>query len=181
MTQASAPPIRSAISDEPFALLFPDLEGELNTTRRILERVPNGQDDWRPHEKSMTLGQLATHIAQLPGFGISMLTRDEFDVSTRGPQPKPTNTAERIEMFEEVSAQLRGLLQQLTWDQALSVWKLKFRDRVFLEGPRVHMVRSACITHLAHHRAQLGVYLRILGVPIPGSYGPSADEPIPPT
>ncbi len=181
MAKASAPSTSKREGESPLTLLFPDLQGELATTRRILERVPNGQDDWRPHEKSMTLGRLATHVAQLPGFGILMLTSDEFEGTSRGPEPKPANSAERVEMFDEVSRELQRLLKALTWDHARSTWTLKFRDRVVRHGPRADMVRSVCITHLAHHRAQLGVYLRLLGVPIPGSYGPSADEPIPPS
>jgi uncharacterized damage-inducible protein DinB len=167
-------------SETPLTLLFPDFEAEFRTTKRILERVPDGQDDWRPHAKSMTLGKLATHIAQLPGFGIAMLAQDEFDGATRPPDPVFDTGAERVKMFDELSAQLRGLLQRLTWDNTKVVWKLKFGERVVLEAPRAEMFRSAMITHMAHHRAQLGVYLRLLGVPIPGSYGPSADEGLAP-
>src|ERR1700680_3946110 len=100
-----------------FALLFPDLESELSTTRRMLERVPNGNNDWRPHAKSRTLGELATHIAQLPGFGILMATRNEFDgLAPRPPQPALTTSAERVRAFEELSAQLRAILQKTIWD-----------------------------------------------------------------
>jgi len=103
----------------PVALLFADLEGELKTTRRMLERVPNGQDDWRPHEKSMTLGQLATHVAQLPGLGILMLTQEEFDGAAPRPRrPDPANSAERVKLFDAVSAEMRALLERMTWDQA---------------------------------------------------------------
>lgn len=165
-------------SETPLTLLFPDLDGELKTTRRILERVPDGKDDWRPHEKSMTLGTLATHVAQLPGFGIAMLTSDEFDVANRPPQANPANAEDRLKLFDQVSGKLRELLQHLTWEQARGTWKLKFGDRVFREAPRAVMIRSVVITHMAHHRAQLGVYLRLLGIPVPGSYGPSADEPV---
>jgi uncharacterized damage-inducible protein DinB len=164
-------------SETPLTLLYPDLDGELETTRRVLERVPDGKDDYRPHEKSMTLGGLATHLAQLPGFGIAMLTSDEFDPVNRPPAAKPANTAERLKLFDEVSGKLRQHLQQLTWDQTKVVWKIKSGDRVFMQGPRAVMLRSALITHMAHHRAQLGVYLRLLGVPVPSSYGPTADEP----
>ena len=161
----------------PVALLFADLGQELTTTRRMLERVPNGQDDWRPHEKSMTLGQLATHLAQLPGFGILMLTQNEFNAAAgRPPQPKPADSAERVKMFERVSAEMRALLERMTWDQAMSPWKLRFGERVVAQGTRAEIVRRVALTHMAHHRAQLGVYLRLLGVAIPGSYGPSADE-----
>ncbi len=163
-------------SETPLTLLYPDLENELRTTRKILERVPDGNDDYRPHEKSMTLGGLATHIAQLPGFGLAMLTSDEWDPMNRPKTPNPANNAERLKMFDEVSAVLREKMERLTWDQTKGVWKIKSGDRVFAEGKRGIMLRSALITHMAHHRAQLGVYLRVLGVPIPGSYGPSADE-----
>ncbi|HWL40325.1 MAG TPA: DinB family protein [Gemmatimonadaceae bacterium] len=170
---------RHAETESPLTLLYPDLEGELKTTRRVLERVPDGNNEWRPHEKSMTLGGLATHLAHLPGFGIAMLTSDEFDPMKRPPSAKPANTEERLKLFGEVSEKLRELLSELTWDQTKVVWRIKSGDRVFMEGPRGVMLRSALITHMAHHRAQLGVYLRLLGVAIPGSYGPSADEPFP--
>ena len=164
-------------SESPSTLLYPDLDAELKTTRRVLERVPDGNNDYRPHEKSMTIGSLASHLAQLPGFAIAMLTTEEFDVSNRPQTPAPANTEERLKVFDQVSGKLRELIQQLTWDQARATWTLKFRDRVAMQGPRSVMVRSAGITHMAHHRAQLGVYLRLLGIQVPGSYGLSADEP----
>jgi uncharacterized damage-inducible protein DinB len=160
-----------------FALLFPDLESELATTRRMLERVPNGNNDWRPHAKSRTLGELATHLAQLPGFGILMATRNEFDgLAPRPPQPTLTNSAERVRAFEELSAQLRAILQQMTWDQANAPWKLRLGDKVVLNTSRAQSLRTVFVTHSAHHRAQLGVYLRMLETPVPWSYGRSADE-----
>lgn len=165
-------------SETPLTLLYPDLENELKTTRRILERVPDGNDAYRPHEKSMTLGGLATHLAQLPGFGLAMLTSDEWDPMNRPKTPTPSNTEERLKLFDQLSAKLRETMQRLTWDQTKETWRIKSGDRVFMEGRRGVMLRSALITHMAHHRAQLGVYLRVLGVPIPGSYGPSADEPV---
>ncbi len=160
-----------------FALLFPDLEGELATTRRMLDRVPNGNNEWRPHAKSRTLGDLATHLAQLPGFALMMCTRDEFDgLAPRPQEPKFTTSAERVRMFEELSAQLRGILKQMTWDQASAPWKLRLGDKVVLSAPRTQIIRTAFVTHSAHHRAQLGVYLRMLETPVPWSYGRSADE-----
>ena len=160
-----------------FALLFPDLEGELATTRRMLERVPNGNNEWRPHAKSRTLGDLATHLAQLPGFGLMMCTRDEFDgLAPRPPEPRFSDSAERVRFFDELSTQLRGRLQQMTWDQANARWKLRLGDKVVLNVPRTQVIRTVFITHSAHHRAQLGVYLRMLDTPVPWSYGRSADE-----
>src|SRR5438105_7004383 len=98
------PPPASRLPLPPIALLFPDLESELATTRRMLERVPNGSNDWRPHAKSRTLGELATHVAQLPGFGILMSTRDEFDgLAGRREEPALATSAERVAMFDQLS------------------------------------------------------------------------------
>ncbi len=180
MTQTATPPTGSATLEDPGTLLFADLDGELKTTRRMLERVPDGQDDWRPHAKSRSLGELATHIAQLPGFGIMMLTRDEFDGAQGLPQPTANDNAARLKMFDEVAAQLRSLVEQMTWDHARSIWTLRVRSDTILKGPRANLVRSVVITHSAHHRAQLGVYLRLLDLSVPSSYGPSADEGLPP-
>jgi uncharacterized damage-inducible protein DinB len=143
----------------------------------MLERVPNGNNDWRPHAKSRTLGELATHLAQLPGFGLMMATRNEFDgLAPRPSEPRFTTSAERVRMFDELSSQLRAILQQMTWDQANAPWKLRLGDKVVLKAPRTHVIRSVFVTHSAHHRAQLGVYLRMLETPVPWSYGRSADE-----
>jgi uncharacterized damage-inducible protein DinB len=164
-------------AESPLSVLFTDLDGELATTRRMLERVPNGHDDFRPHEKSRSLGQLATHLAQLPGFGLMMLTTDDFDGRTQRPEePNLSSSADRVKMFDELSAQLRGVLRQLTWDKARSTWTLRIGDNILLESPRVNVFRTAFITHSAHHRAQVGVYLRLLDVAVPYSYGASADE-----
>ena len=173
----SSKPTKPSKQKAPFALLFPDLESELATTRRMLGRVPNGNNDWRPHAKSRTLGELATHLARLPGFGLLMCTRNEFDgLAPRPPEPTFTTSAERVRMFDELSAQLRGILQQMTWDQANAPWKLRLGDKVVLKAPRTQVIRTVFVTHSAHHRAQLGVYLRLLETPVPWSYGRSADE-----
>ena len=170
-------PSKAARQESVIALLFPDLDSEISTTRRMLERIPNGNDDWRPHAKSRTLGELATHVAQLPGFGIIMLTRDEFDgLAERRPEPKLSSSAERVKMFDELSAQMKGILQQLTWDRAKSMWTLRLGDRIVFQAPRTNILRTVFVTHSAHHRAQLGVYLRMLETPVPWSYGRSADE-----
>jgi uncharacterized damage-inducible protein DinB len=165
----------------PFAQLFPDFDSELSTTRRMLERVPDGHNDWRPHAKSRTLGELATHLAQLPGFGILMATHDEFDgLSARPEEPTAKTTKDRVKLFDGFSSQLRQLLQGMTWDRANSPWTLRLGDNVILHAPRATILRSAFITHSAHHRAQVGLYLRMLEVAVPWSYGRSADEEPPP-
>jgi len=165
---------------DPATLLFADLDTEMATTRRMLERVPDGKDDWRPHKKSRTLDELATHIAQLPGLGILMLTQDEYDGGTRSPEPKPSCCSERVEIFDDVSGEFRRLVKEMTWEQAMSPWTMKFRGQAVFTTPRAQLLRSAMLTHLAHHRAQLGVYLRLLDIPVPGSYGPTADDGPPP-
>jgi uncharacterized damage-inducible protein DinB len=158
-------------------VLFADLDTELATTRRMLERVPEGQNDWRPHAKSRTLGELATHLAQLPGFGLVMCTRDEFDgLAPRPAEPRLNTSAERVRLFDQLSGQLRQTLQQMTWDQADRPWVLRLGDKVVFDAPRKQILRTAFVTHSAHHRAQLGVYLRMLDTPVPWSYGRSADE-----
>ncbi|HEX7596435.1 MAG TPA: hypothetical protein VF387_08760 [Gemmatimonadaceae bacterium] len=168
---------KSSKQDSPLALLFPDLDAEISTTRRMLERVPNGKEDWRPHPRSRTLGELSTHVAQLPGFGILMLTTDEYDgLAGRRPEAKVANSAERVKLFDELSAQIKGIFQQLTWERARSTWTLRLGEKIVFQGPRTTILRTVFVTHSAHHRAQLGVYLRMLETPVPWSYGRSADE-----
>jgi uncharacterized damage-inducible protein DinB len=143
----------------------------------MLERVPNGNEDWRPHPRSRTLGELASHVAQLPGFGILMLTTDEYDgLAGRRQEAKLASSVERVKLFDQLSAQMKGILQQLTWDRANSTWTLRLGDKIVFQAPRTTILRTVFVTHSAHHRAQLGVYLRMLETPVPWSYGRSADE-----
>ena len=178
MPKTSTKPTSQTTSKEtPFATLFPDFDAEMAATRRMLERVPNGKNDWRPHAKSRSVGELAGHLAQLPGFGIAMLTTEGLDfLAPRPPEPPFETSADRLKLFDELSAHLRGLLEKLTWEQAGRDWTLRSGDRVFAKSPRTAMFRSAYLTHSAHHRAQLGVYLRLLDVAVPWTYGGSADE-----
>lgn len=174
MTTTSSPPMHEL--QTPVELLYPDLDSELSTTRRMLERVPDGKDDWKPHPKSRSLGELATHIAQLPGFGIVQLTQDEFDGGSRPPAPTVANSAERVKLFDKVSGEFRRQLEQMTWERAQAPWSLKIRGQTVIKAPRAQILRTVYFTHSAHHRAQLGVYLRLLDIPVPYSYGDSADE-----
>jgi uncharacterized damage-inducible protein DinB len=174
---ASKATTKSSKQESPLALLFPDLDAEISTTRRMLERVPNGNEDWRPHPKSRTLGELASHVAQLPGFGILMLTSDEYDgLAGRRQEAKLSSSEERVKLFDQLSAQMKGILQQLTWNRARSTWTLRLGDKIVFQAPRTTILRTVFVTHSAHHRAQLGVYLRMLETPVPWSYGRSADE-----
>ena len=176
MPQTATPPTQPAI-DLPSKLLFPDLMSELASTRRVLERVPDGKNDWKPHEKSMSLDALATHVAQLPVFGVLMLTGDELDGATGFPKAAGGDTATRLKTFDELSGQFVGLLKTMSWEQANANWKFRFGEQVVVDAPRRTLLRSMVLTHIAHHRGQLGVYLRLLGVPVPRVYGPTADEP----
>jgi uncharacterized damage-inducible protein DinB len=174
---ASKATTKSSKQESPLALLFPDLDAEISTTRRMLERVPNGNEDWRPHPKSRTLGELASHVAQLPGFGILMLTSDEYDgLAGRRQEAKLSSSEDRVKLFDQLSAQMKGILQQLTWNRARSTWTLRLGDKIVFQAPRTTILRTVFVTHSAHHRAQLGVYLRMLETPVPWSYGRSADE-----
>lgn len=176
-TTTGRPADASPPSATPAELLFADLEHELGATRRVLKRAPSDHADWRPHEKSMTLAQLATHVAELPAFPTMMLAEDASEVSPSATRPGEVADAdERLAIFDERAAELRERIGALTWERARGEWSLHMGGEVVLQGPRAVMVRSAGLSHMAHHRAQLGVYLRMLDVPVPGVYGPSADE-----
>ena len=157
--------------------LAAELQQEAKTTRRLLERVPEESFGWKPHEKSMTLGQLAGHVAQLPTLLIPALTQDEFDFATAGWKPfSPQSTAELVEQFDaNISAAAETLKSQS--DGSLGeTWKLRSGDHVIFELPRAGVVRFVGLNHIVHHRGQLSVYLRLLDVPLPSIYGPTADE-----
>jgi uncharacterized damage-inducible protein DinB len=126
----------------------------------------------------MTIGGLATHIAQLPWFGVMIATRDEMDITKdRPPSQSVNNNAERLKLFDEASSNLRATLEKLTWEDVGRTWRFRMGDKVIVEGPRGGLIRAMVLTHTTHHRAQLGVFLRLLGIPVPSTYGPSADEP----
>lgn len=173
-TQATA-----SVFDLPVAeLLYPDLERELESTRRVLDRFPDGQGSWRPHEKSRTIGELATHVAGIPGRGATILETEERDIAGRTPPATASTKAELLAMFDEGAATLRAAVGRATLESLAPEWTLRAGPHVLQRGPRRVLLRVVTISHLVHHRAQLGVYYRLLGVPVPSVYGPSADEPI---
>ena len=153
-----------------------ELDREAVTTRKMLERIPNDKYDWKPHDKSMSIRQLATHIAELPTGVGTALTTDELDFAKHAYNPKSiNNTAELLEYFESALKEARSQLQRTTEDQLNQHWTLRNGEQVFDVSPKSDVIRMM-FSQIIHHRAQLGVYLRLLNVPIPGSYGPSADE-----
>ena len=157
--------------------LFADLDHEFDATRRTLAAVPWDRDDWAPHDKSMTLGALARHVATLPRFGLMSLTSDAVDMAEiEMPQDEIASTDDLLAVWDETSAALRGALAQASDDDLGKPWTMTMRGNPLVSGQRHHIVRQWSLSHIAHHRGQLTVYLRMLDVPVPGVYGPSADD-----
>ena len=156
--------------------LLSEFDQEVINTRRTLERVPN-KADFAPHAKSMKLGQLAPHVAELAGFGLNVLDSPQLEFSTGSYKPLPFESgAQLVKVFDEGAAKVRQALSG-TSDEAWSQnWKLIYEGKPIFEGPRFLAYRVMFLNHLVHHRAQLGVYLRLNDVPVPATYGPSADE-----
>ncbi len=170
MTTASTPSLRQ--------LALADIDQEYAQTRRILERVPEDKFSWKPHAKSASLGQLAAHLVQLPGLTQVVLEQQGLDFAKRPPSAPPAiaTSAELLSRFDESVAKVRSTLESAS-DETLSAnWVLQAGDHVIMQGSRAAMIRGLGISHLIHHRGQLSVYLRLLDVPVPGLYGPSADE-----
>ncbi len=158
--------------------LLIDLDREMATTRRMLERYPSGKGEWLPHDKSRSLSALATHIASIPDHGARILTTLEMDVATRQPQPPKDSAAELLETFDAGVTRLKAAVAGADAAKLAEKWTMRAGPRVLVSEPRALLMRLMVINHLVHHRAQLGMYLRLLNVPIPGSYGPSADQPV---
>ena len=157
--------------------LISELEREAASTRRVLERIPSDRLDWQPHPKSMTLGQLAMHVAIIPGALSKLARLDGVDLSkfTRG-LPQAQSTDELIPKLEEGLAEARSLFEELDEDRASAPWRMSMGEREISTVPRSEIVRTLVLNHWYHHRGQLLVYLRLLDVPVPAVYGDSADE-----
>lgn len=154
-----------------------EIEQEAATTRRVLERVPDDKLPWKPHSKSMALGQLAMHIAQVPGAFAHITPLEAFDVS-KGSfiPPMPKDRAEIIDTLDASMEAAREFFGSITEESYLGPWRLTRGDQNLLTVPRAGVVRTLMLNHWYHHRGQLSVYLRLLDVPVPSIYGPSADE-----
>jgi uncharacterized damage-inducible protein DinB len=155
-----------------------DLDNEIANTRRVLERFPEGKGDFTPHPKSFTLGKLASHVASIPWLGSQALGTSVFDVRAPRPaQPAPaTDAAAMVSLFDGHWQKFKSELDASSDAALLETWTLRAGDRVIMAMPRVAALRALIVNHLIHHRAQLTVYYRLLDVPVPGMYGPSADE-----
>jgi uncharacterized damage-inducible protein DinB len=160
--------------------LLPEFEHEMATTRKALERVPEDRFAWKPHPKSMTLGRLASHVAEIPGWGLMTVEKDSVDIAPPGaPPPTGTNLGSRkeiLELFDKNVAAARSAVAGASDEHLMKPWSLLSGGKTVLSMPRVAVWRSFVMNHLIHHRAQLGVYLRLNDVAVPSTYGPSADE-----
>jgi uncharacterized damage-inducible protein DinB len=155
------------------------LEREAAVSRRVLERAPEGRQDWKPHEKSMPLGYLATLVATMPSWIAMAIDQDALDLAPPGGQPyRPqgwTTTRDLLQALEGTVSQARTALSRTSEEHLATPWRLLQGGRVVMENPR-HVVIADTFTHMAHHRGQLSVYLRLCGSAVPSMYGPSADE-----
>jgi len=162
-------------------MLLPEFDAEMQTTRQVLARVPDGKSTWKPHAKSMTLGRLATLIAELPQWIENALVRDDFDVAPPGgPGPRFAvleSTAQILELFDRSARSARAALASASDAEFAKPWSFKFGGRVVSTETKLMVYRRSSLNHLVHHRGQLTVYLRLNDVPVPWVYGPTADEP----
>jgi uncharacterized damage-inducible protein DinB len=159
-------------------LLLPEFDQEMATTRRVLERVPEDKFSWKPHDKSFAMGDLASHVVNTVKWTVDTMNKTEFDLA--GVKPEELNRAaktraELLEWFDANVPSARAALARSDADYAVP-WTLKQGATVYFTMPRYNCVRSFVLNHIVHHRAQLSVYLRLNNVPVPGAYGPSADE-----
>jgi len=158
-------------------VLLLDLDSEMAKTRQILELVPEDKATWKPHAKSMELGALARQVAQLPFFGARFLTSDSMDASGGPPPFTFVSKADLFTTLDASEAALKTALTAASDEYLQGTWEFRAGDKVLYAAPRALLYRTMFLNHWVHHRAQIGVYLRLLDVPIPGLYGPSADAP----
>ena len=160
--------------------ILPEFDHEMANTRKTLERVPDGKFAWKPHEKSMTLGGLATHLANIPSWTAQTFDRDELDIAPPGQPPYRLEEAKSrdalLEAFDKNVSSARAALEAATDENWKGKWSLLMTGKPIFTLPRTAVMRGFVMNHMIHHRAQLGVYLRLLDVPVPSIYGPSADE-----
>ncbi len=158
-------------------VLLAELKQEAEITKNILQRVPLEKADWAPHEKSMKLGRLASHVAEVPGWIAYTLSADELDFAKMDYKPfVPDSTEALLEHLDKNVKIALTALENANDEELLKPWTMRSGEQIFFTKCKQEVVRTMCYSHLVHHRAQLGVYLRMLDVALPGSYGPTADE-----
>jgi uncharacterized damage-inducible protein DinB len=158
------------------AMMLPEFDHEMANTRKTLERVPEDKFDWKPHEKSFSLHQLAAHLAEIPNWTGVTVNQDVFDMDEPYERVVPETKDDLLTAFDASVAEAREILEGVSGDDLMKTWSMKQGGEVAMSMPKAVVLRSFIFNHNIHHRAQLGVYLRMLGVPVPATYGPSADE-----
>ena len=156
--------------------LLPDFDQEMQSTRKLLECVPDGKFAYKPHEKSMPLGRLAAHVGEIPSYVTATLKHERLDLTGDEKPFAPVTRAELLEGFDKNAKEARECLAKASDEELAKIWTLTYKGQQIFALPRSAVLRSMCLSHLYHHRGQLGVYLRMNNVAIPGMYGPSADE-----
>lgn len=160
--------------------LLPEFDRETANTRKSIESIPNDKLDWKPHAKSMTFIGMATHLANLPSWTISAIEHDQFDMAPKGEEPPRRDAAESVRAalteFDKNVALARAAIAGASDDHLLAPWSLLSGGHTVFTMPRIAVVRSMVMNHMIHHRAQLGLYLRLNDIPVPAMYGPTADE-----
>jgi uncharacterized damage-inducible protein DinB len=158
-------------------ILLQDFDHEMKGTRTTLERIPADKPDFKCHDKSMPMGRLAVHVAFLPRFATNMFTTDSLDLATtKWPDMVFDSREKLLADFDALAAEARGHLASSTDEYLQKNWKMLWGDKVIADAPRSSLYRTMFLNHIIHHRAQLGVYLRLNDVPVPALYGPSADD-----
>jgi len=156
--------------------MLPEFDMEMANTRKTLERVPDDKFGWKPHEKSFSLGDLATHVANIPSWAKITIETAGLDMSKPFEPPKASSRADLLKIFDENVTAARESLQGVSDAALQEMWSLRTGDEVHFSAPRIACLRGFVMNHIIHHRAQLGVYLRLNDVALPPIYGPSADE-----
>lgn len=156
--------------------LLPEFDQEMSNTRRALERVPMDKPDWKPHPKSMALGRLAVHLAELPGWVVTTVNTDELDLGGGYNPAKVATTEELLALFDQKVSEARAALSGAGDEIWHKPWTLRMGDHKIFTLPKIAVHRTFTMNHIIHHRGQLTVYLRLNDVPVPSIYGPSADE-----
>ncbi len=156
--------------------LLPEYDQELANTRKLLERLPDDKFGWKPHDKSMTLGQLSNHLADMTEWLVDTIKKNEFDVSVYKPVPPAATRSELLSKFDKNLKAGRTALSEVSDEAMMANWSLRSGEQIMMTLPRAAVIRTWVFSHLIHHRGQLSVYLRLLDIPVPSIYGPSADE-----
>jgi len=160
--------------------LLPEFDHEMGVTRKLLERVPDADLGWKPHDKSFSLGDLAAHLAQIPHWSAAILDQPSYDIETveSGDRTSPTRGADVVAAFDRAVAAARARLSAKSDGELMAPWTLKKGGQDMFTAPALAAFKSFIVNHSVHHRGQLSVYLRLRDVPVPSIYGPSADEPM---